>query len=96
MTPKSIRLRFEKLPNNNVYGCFEVTNDSNEVILGSSEFFTIPNSDPFLKPSDWNSVFYIKLETIYRLLDWDLNQDITNFSKRLLNGDFIDITKPIP
>lgn len=93
MTPKKLRISFEKLPNNNVYGTFKVFNKDKDVILGSSEWFTITPDNAWLKPCDGNDNFYIKLETIYRLFDLKLEKDINSFIKRLKNEKIINETR---
>lgn len=88
-------MRFEMLPNKNVYGTFEVFNDDNDIILGGAEYFKITSDDAFLQPSDWGSEFYTKLQTIYRLFDMDLANDILEIIKKLKNGEFVEEKKKL-
>ena len=95
MDKKKLRIRFEKLPNNNVYGTFEVYNKDADIILGSAEYFTIDSSSDYLKPHEWGCDFYLKLETIYRLFDLDLEKDIKDIVKKLKNGEFVEENKEL-
>ena len=95
MDKKKLRIRFEKLPNNNVYGTFEVYNKDADIILGSAEYFTIEFEGTYLKPYNWGCEFYNKLETIYKLFDLDLAKDIEKFAKKLNDGEFVEETREL-
>ena len=90
-----LRMRFEKHPNNHVYGTFEVYNQDEDVILGSTEYFTLDTNSDYLKPHEWGCEFYLKLETIYRLFDLDLEKDIKGIIKKLKNTEIVEETKKL-
>lgn len=90
----NLRICFEKLKQGTIYGQFEVYNDLEGVFLGGVGWFTISQDKTFLDPKEpQNGEFYAKLETIYRLFDFDLLKDIERFVQKLLNDELVDEIK---